>query len=529
MFVTRAIKLFHLVLSFTALLTGVVVASDRPNILLIMADDLGYSDLGSYGGEIKTPNLDRLAAEGARFTQAYNMAKCEPTRNSMMAGQRNTPQIGFFAERANQWLAEEMARHGYGTYMTGKWHVSGNPLDRGFERFYGLEEGGCDYFTGSTRDGEGRIRYGRDLVDVPEDWYATDAFTDYAINFLKDHPFAEKPFFMYVAYTAPHDPLQAPIEDIDRYRGKYDVGYHSIQEGRYQRLVELGLLPENHVRPDWPQNLPRWEDLNPRQQRMESLRMEVYAAMVDRMDQNIGRLVSHLESIGQLDNTLIIFMSDNGANAFDRRTNNMLSEGIRPDQRESAWSTGPTWAHVSNTPFRLYKRNMHEGGICTPFVVRWPSMGFPVGSLTDLPIHVLDFMPTFIGLAGAADQIPEKAEGSNLAQHLIAGDASRPDFKIIDYLVDHRVVRRGDWKMVSVDGEPWELYNLADDRSEVRDLANEMPEVMEQLKALWDADWSQMPNQPADFSERRGTPPALRMGDRGSGNRYRPAAAPEGW
>jgi arylsulfatase A-like enzyme len=490
----------------------------QPNIVLIMADDLGYSDLGCYGGEIATPHLDRLSAEGVRFTQAYNMAKCEPTRNSMIAGQRNTPRIGFFVERSEIWLPELLRDLGYSTILAGKWHVSGHPLDRGFDKFFGHEEGASNYFTGS-----GRLQLGREKYAVPDGFYSTDGFTDFAIQFVDEARKEGQPFFLYLAYTAPHDPLQAPGEDIDRYREKYAAGWEEIQRQRFARLKELGIIPADAKQPDWPQNLPRWDELTPGQKKMEELRMETYAAMVDRMDQNIGRLLAHLDEIGVADNTIVLFLSDNGANPFDRGADRMVKAGILPGGPDSDWSTGPAWAHVSNTPFRMYKRNKHEGGICTPLILHGPAHGYPAGSLSSLPVHILDFMPTFLGWAGAGE-IPPQAEGTDLSKALAAGGQTRGDFRIVDYLVDHRCIRRDNWKLVSVDGEPWELYDLSQDRTETNDLAASAPDKASELEAEWNADWQSF-SQKSFLSEER-TNPRLRMGDRGSGVRYKPVEVP---
>lgn len=501
-------------------------AADAPNIVLILADDMGYSDIGCYGSEIRTPNIDRLAAEGVRFSHAYNMAQCTPTRASLMTGQRNTPKQGFSAEHARHWLPDLLRGAGYATAMTGKWHVSGHPMDRGFDYFYGIEEGVCDYFTAS-----GRLQSGRTLVEMPAGFYSTDAFTDHALGFLKQIRQQEerKPFFLYLAYTAPHDPLQAPIEDVERYRGVYSDGWHAIQERRIDRLREMGLLAKNARSPDWPENLPRWEELNPRQQRLEELRMEVYAAMVDRMDQNIGRVLAYLEEIGELGRTMILFLSDNGANPFEAgRQRRMENRPVRPDQPGSLWSTGPAWAHVSNTPFRLFKRNLHEGGICTPLVVRGPRTGYPAGEISGFPVHILDFMPTFLAWAGHAEAIPTEAEGQDLSTAFNAATPARPGFHVIDSHFEHRMVREDEWKLVSVDGRPWELYRMDRDPLETDNLAPLQPERVSAMERNWIEDWRRVSNF-QEFVPQHRTGAASRMNDRGGGARYVPGEAPEGW
>jgi arylsulfatase A-like enzyme len=518
-----------LVAFLTACILGGAAASkaaqDRPNIILILADDMGYSDIGCYGSEIRTPNIDRLAAEGIRFSHAYNMAQCTPTRASLMTGQRNTPHQGFSAENAQHWLPQLFRDAGYGTAMTGKWHVSGHPMDRGFDYFYGIEEGVADHFTAS-----GRLQSGRTPVEPAEGFYSTDIFTDYALGFLDKIREDEKPFFLYLAYTAPHDPLQAPIEDVERYRGIYSAGWHAIQDGRIARLQEKGLLDRDVQRPEWPENMPRWDELNPRQQRLEELRMEVYAAMVDRMDQNIGRVLAYLEKAGQRDNTIILFMSDNGANPFEAgRQRRMEQRPVRPDQPGSLWSTGPAWAHVSNTPFRLYKRNLHEGGICTPLIIRGPGMeGYTPGGISGFPVHVLDFMPTFLAWAGAAERIPDAAEGENLREAFNAGEEHRLDFGVIDSHFEHRLVREGDWKLVSVQGRPWELYRMDLDPLETDDLVRREPERVKSMAERWLEDWRSVSDH-QQFVPQHRTGPNARMDDRGGGTRYVPLEAPEGW
>jgi arylsulfatase A-like enzyme len=502
-----------------------LVGSDKPvNIVLILADDMGYSDLSSFGSEIRTPNTARLAAEGVSFTRAYNMAQCQPTRVTLMTGQRNTPRIAFTGEKSEIWLADLMKQAGYTTKLSGKWHVSGHPLDRGFDAFFGMEEGVCDYFTGSER-----LQRGRQSYQPGEGFYSTDAFTDEGIDFMRRATATGQPFFLYLAYTAPHDPLQAPIEDIERYRGVYDVGWHAIQDQRFNRLRDQGLISPQTRKPEWPLNLPRWEELSPAQQRLEALRMEVYAAMVDRMDQNIGRVLLALEELGQLNNTMIILLSDNGANPFEAgRQDRMLRQGIRPDDPRSQWSTGPAWAHVSNTPFRMYKRNLHEGGIRTPMILSGPGLGYAPGEITALPVHVLDFLPTFLAWANASEQIPAEAEGSDLSRVFQQGIHERPDFAMIDSHFEHRLVYEAGWKLVSAEGRPWELYRLSEDPTETRDMAGELPEIVKRLERSWYSDWRQVSGEQR-FTPLHRTGPRARMYDRDASQRYEPLSAPEGW
>jgi arylsulfatase A-like enzyme len=472
-------------------------AVSRPNIVFILADDLGFSDIGCYGGEAATPNLDRLAGEGVRFGQYYNMGKCEPTRVSLMTGHRNTKQIGFLGERAKTFLPAVMKERGYHTMLCGKWHVSRHPLDRGFDRFFGIEGGACDYFTGS-----GKIMLGREKYPVPEKFYTTDAFTDHALEFLGEAERDDdgRPFFLYLAYNAPHTPLQVPEEEIAKYRGKYLEGWEAFKDRRFARVKELGLIPPGTRKTEWPQNLPHWSELNEAQKKAEDLRMATFTAMIDRMDRNIGRVLAWLRDNGEMDHTLVLFSSDNGATPFG--------------------GAGTAWAHVSGTPFRLYKRNQHEGGICAPLILRWPGAGYPPGSVSPLPVHVLDFLPTFHALAGGTERPPD-IEGTDLSALWKAGAQAR-DFEMAFSMSGHRYFRRNNWKLVSVDDQPWELFDLAQDRTETRDLIAGHPEKAAELEKGWVAWYESFSKEPytADLKEMKGK---VRQGDRGSGERYVPS------
>ena len=488
-----------------------------PNIVFIIADDLGYSDLGCYGGEAATPNLDRLASEGVRFTHFYNGGKCEPSRVGLITGHRNTKEIGFYGARAENFLPTLMQERGYRTLMLGKWHVDGHPMDHGFDRFFGIEEGACDYYTGSDR-----LQLDRSLFAVPDqDFYTTDAFTDKALEFLADSENEDdsRPFFLYLAYTAPHEPLQAPQGEIDKYRGTYLAGWEFFKTNRFLRVKQLGLLPSEAKMPVWPQNLPRWSDLSESQRQMEDYRMATYTAMIDRMDQNIGRVLQWLDDHGEREHTLVIFVSDNGANPFDRNSEEMTADGILPGGAASDWSLGTAWAHVCNTPYRLYKRNQHEGGICAPMILCWPGAGYDAGSICHFPVNIIDFLPTFYTLGGGAE-LPSGIEGTDLAAMWAGGDQDR-SYSMMGYLADHRYVRDGDWKLVSADFEPWELYDLSSDRTETSDLATSDSQRRDAMAAEWEAWYSSFSS--AEFAE---GDPADHMGDRGSGALYVPSPMP---
>jgi arylsulfatase A-like enzyme len=342
-----------------------MVCASRPNVILILADDLGFSDVGCYGGEIATPNIDRFAAKGLRFTQFHNSAKCEPTRASLMSGQY-WQDCGLGIKKGIT-MGQAMRSAGYATFAVGKWHLNGNPVNRGFDRYFGHLSGASNYFKGSPshRLDDKPFKPAKDGT-----FYTTDANADYAIGFIeaskKRNP--DKPFFMYLAFNAPHGPLQAWPEDIAKYRGKYKSGWDKLREQRYRRLVETGIIKKEWALPPRPDTIPAWDSLTDEEKDFEDLRMSIYAAMVDRMDQAIGRVLAKVRDLGEEDNTLVMFMSDNGGSPYDRGR-----RGTLPDPGAS-WEYGLGWANMSNTPFRHYKRNMFNGGSCPPFIACWPAV-----------------------------------------------------------------------------------------------------------------------------------------------------------
>ncbi|MFA7368481.1 MAG: sulfatase-like hydrolase/transferase, partial [Kiritimatiellales bacterium] len=361
-------------------------------------------------------------------------------------------------------------------------------------------EGACDYYTGS-----GRLQLGREKFPVPAaGFYTTDAFTDHALKFLDEAKTQNdaQPFFLYLAYNAPHDPLQVPEEELAKYRGKYLEGWEVIQQRRFARIKKTGLVPPEARLPLWPQNLPHWTELTDAQKTSEDLHMATYTAMIDRMDQNIGRVLQWLEKNNERENTLIVFVSDNGANPFGR--------------------LGTAWAHVCDTPFRLYKRNQHEGGICAPMIMRGPSSGYTAGSISPMPVHVLDFLPTFYALAGGTGR-PEDIEGTDLSGLWKTGAQNR-DYEMMNYLADHRYIRRNDWKLVSVDGQPWELYNISRDRTETDNLIAKNPEKAQELQAAWEKWYNSFSKKTVEAGK---VTKRSHMGDQGSGIRYDPSASPK--
>ena len=350
----RLTSVLLLLLAVSATNLNTATAADRPNIILIMADDLGFSDIGCYGSEIKTPNLDKLASNGLRFTQFYNTAKCHSSRVSLLTG-LYCDQAGSSSLSRGATIAEALGAAGYSTAMSGKWHLSGNPVDFGFDHYWGHLSGATNFFTG-----DGTFRLGNNPWDVPADlngkpFYTTTAITDFAIDFIDEMVPANKgteapPFLLYVAYNAPHYPLQAPEQEVAKYKGVYAAGWDELRKQRYRKQLKSDLFPRDYKLSPRPRHVPSWESLSNDEKAWEARRMEVFAAMVDVVDQNVGRLISHLKEKGEWDNTLFLFCSDNGACPFERTR----GKDLEPWDPASYWCYDVGWAHVGNTPFRLY-------------------------------------------------------------------------------------------------------------------------------------------------------------------------------
>jgi arylsulfatase len=503
----------------------------RPNIVVILADDLGYSDLGCYGGEIATPNIDKLAAGGVRFTRFYNCTRCCPTRASLltglyphqagvgdMLGDQGAPGYRGALRPNAVTVAEVLREAGYRTLMVGKWHLARGPkpeptpVEHGFDDYFGLLEGFHDFWDQKAYV---RLPAGRPTrIYPPGVFYATDAFTDHALDFLADaRKTPDKPFFLYLAYTAPHFPLHARTADVARYKDLYAKGWDKLREERYARQVKLGLIG-----PKWPLSPrsgfetrndfyrtgenPSWADLPADRRADLARRMAVYAAMVDRMDQNVGRVVDDLRKNGQLDNTLILFLSDNGACAewdpfgFDGGSGpkNVLHRGADLDRMGGPGtyhSYGSGWANACNTPFRWYKHYCHEGGISTPLIAHWPKGIAGRGEFRQQVGHVIDVMATCVELSGAkypttvGDRPITPMEGKSLVP-AFAGKPLERELLAWEH-ERNRAIRVGKWKLVAVHGKPWELYDLEADRTELTDLAAKMPEKVVELSAKWDA------------------------------------------
>lgn len=533
--------------STVALCSSNLQAAERPNIIVVLADDMGYSDIGCYGGEIETPNLDGLAKGGLRFTQFYNTGRCCPTRACLLSGlyphQAGVGWMmtdrGFDGYRGDLnrncvTIAEALKPAGYATYMVGKWHVTPHtqpagpkynwPKQRGFDRFYGTITGAGSFFDPGTLTRENTmISPFADKEYQPYEYYYTDAISDHAVRFIDDHSDSDskdEPFFMYVAYTAAHWPMHALQKDIDKYKGKYDNGYKATRQARAKRVVDLGLVDKDW---DLTRQVGDWKSYE--HKAWDARNMEVYAAMVDNMDQGIGRIVGALKKQKKLDNTLILYMQDNGGcqESIGRRGNfqrpvkaslpkiandalrtdvipkqnragvpTLNGPGIMPGPEDTYIAYGINWANVSNTPFREYKHYVHEGGVSTPLIAHWPSGIKRHGELESQPGHLIDVMATCIDLAKAkyptqvGDQAIKPMEGVSLA----AAFDNKPLKRTNPIFWEHegnRAIRDGDWKLVAKFNKPWELYNLKTDRTEMHDLLAKMPALAEKLEAKWDA------------------------------------------
>ena len=496
----------------------------QPNILLIVADDLGFSDLGCYGGEIKTPNLDSLAANGLRLTQFYNTGRCCPSRASILTGHyphrvglgHMVKDIGHPGYRGSVsenavTIAEVLKLAGYRSFLSGKWHLgTDDPTQQGFEEFYGTI-GGVGSFWKSNR--YLRLPSNRKKrVYTDGQFYGTDALTDYALDFINlGRKTPDHPWFLYLAYNAPHFPLQAPKELIQKYKKVFEKGWDAIRNNRLKRMKDIGLISQktelpprshwwNHGETASGQN-PPWNSLSEERRTDLTYRMAIYAAMVDRMDSNIGRIIDDLKAKDELDNTLIIFISDNGAcaewdpNGFDVNSsnNNILHRGNQLEKMggpDSYHSLGSGWANACNTPWQLYKHYNHEGGISTPCIVHWPDGLIRRGEIETSPSHIIDLMPTFAEIANV--KYPEKLDRREIFP--ISGQSLMPvfnnrqvDFRTLYFEHEgNRAIREGSFKLTALKNNPWKLYNIDEDRTELNDLSLEYPHLVDTLAKKWE-------------------------------------------
>ncbi len=476
--------------SGAAALPSAAKPDTRPNIVVIMADDLGFSDIGAYGSEIATPNLDALAKGGVKFTQFYNTARCCPTRSSLLTGlyshqagighmvqDRGKPGYRGFLNDKCATIAEVLRPAGYSTLMSGKWHVGEKrphwPTDRGFDRYFGLISGGSNYWK--LDKGRQMALDDKPYQPEPGKFYMTDAFTDYAVNFIAGAGRKQQPFFLYLAYTAPHWPLHAWPEDIAKYRGKYLMGWDRLRLERHERQLSLGVVDKRWPLTPRDGKVPAWDSVETKDD--WDLRMSIYAAQIDRMDQGIGRVMAKLKDLNQFDNTLILFLADNGGCAEENIGGELPGA---PGPVDSFTSYRTPWANASNTPFRLYKHWVHEGGISSPLLLHWPKAVKASRQWVRRPSHLIDIMATCCDVSGA--KYPSSvtpAEGESLMA-AVRGQSSRRKPLYWEH-EGNRAVRDGDWKLVSRHPGDWELYNLAEDRTE---LNNRAPSETARVSAL---------------------------------------------
>ena len=483
------------------LLTTSLVAQAEvpcPNVILVMVDDIGYSDIGCYGGEIQTPNLDALAQGGLRFRQFYNTGKCHSSRVTLLsglhsyqagnAGPDGTVKLhnGNIARGVS--IAEVLREAGYYTAVSGKWHISPEPREMGFDRFFGFLPGYIrDYFASDSLQLDGQEYKGRK-------GYITDLITEYGIEFIEEAKTQKKPFFLYLPYNAPHYPLQAPQEEIDKYRGIYQEGWHAVRARRLEKMKSLGLVESDWIPADPKEVKQRnWNALSEDDQDYQDLLMATYAGMIDRLDQNIGKLVQRLEELGELENTLILFFTDNGAESGTMTRERELFERSHPTSQGDSFTTvGADWSFVSNTPYRFFKSTMHEGGIISPCIAHWPAgISLPGGTLDHQNVfHLMDLMPTVVELCGAT--YPESFEGRTVEPMngismapAFAGKLAERENGIYQMFGINRAYRLGDWKIVSKGLSRWGLYHMKADPTEQNNLVAQHPEKVEVLKAQW--------------------------------------------
>ncbi|MBT3272034.1 MAG: arylsulfatase [Spirochaetales bacterium] len=512
-----------------------------PNIILILNDDMGYSDIGCYGGEVQTPNLDSLSKNGLRYTQFYNTARCCPSRASLLTGlyppqadvgdmMRDDGIDGYLGDLNPNTvtIAEALKQGGYSTYMSGKWHVTRHvdpespkhnwPNQRGFDDFYGIITGAASYYQPRTL-----TRNNTSIEPEGNNYFITDAISDEAVRQIREHRSGSKdtPFFQYVAYTAPHWPLHAHEEDIAKYKGRFDAGWDKLREKRIERMTNMGIIHPDWNLSDRDPDVGPWEKVENKD--WQARRMEVYAAQIDRMDQGIGRIIDTLKETGEFENTVIVFLADNGGCAEELSNGdswimNLLnkppyvgtletrdgrkvrfgnSPEIVPGGEDTYSSYGLPWANVSNTPFRLYKHWVHEGGIATPFIVHWPNGIAAHGELRHQPAQLPDVMSTFLDIAGI--DYPETLEGKSIKP--VEGFSMTPTFidqphqrEVLYWEHEgNRAVRRGKWKLVRKNDTDWELHNMEEGRTEVNNVAADHPEIVKELTSLYNS-WAKRCN-----------------------------------
>ena len=524
----RKILLLSSSISLLILFTSMdkpAATESKPNILIILADDLGFSDLGCYGGEIETPNLDRLAENGLRFTQFYNTGRCWPTRAALMTGyyaqqvrrdKFDKGKLGGAGGKRPDWaplLSAILKQHNYRTYHSGKWHIDGMPLENGFDRSYYLQDQSRFFYPKTHYEDDQQLP----PVEKGTNYYGTTAIADHAVKCLKEHQtnYSAQPFFHFLAFTAPHFPLHARQEDIDQYRGRYDKDWEKIRKKRYKKQIRMGIVQAELSAVEREQGPPYhfpdafdilgpgevnkplpWKSMTPEQQDFQASKMEIHAAMVDRMDQEIGRVLDQLSTMNALENTLIFFLSDNGASAEIM----VRADGHDSHAPHGSGPTylclGPGWSTTCNTPFRKHKTWVHEGGISTPLIVHWPKGFTAKGQLRHNPGHVVDFVPTILEVTEVdpphkwSEQDMPETPGQSLLS-VFSQDHSVQHEYLWWHHDGHKALRKGDWKLVATQEGTWELYELKTDRTEMINLAASKPEIVAELSALWEKKYAE--------------------------------------
>ena len=531
-------------LSLIVVLPSLALASspkDReaiPNIVIILVDDMGFSDLGCYGSEIKTPNLDKLAANGLKYTKFYNTARCWPTRSSMMTGyyaqqvrRDKIPGKRWGGGRGKRpaWaplISVVLKQRGYRCYHSGKWHIDGEVLKNGFDRSYRLNDHDRFFYPKNHLENDKRLK----SVSPDSNFYTTTHIASHTIKCWEDHQtnHKSKPFFHFVAFTAPHFPLHAPSSDIAKYKDVYDGGWDQIRKSRWNRIKSLGLFkaelskternqgPPYHFQKhleklgDGEVNRPvRWDQLNEQQKKFQTAKMMVHAAMVDRIDQEVGRLIAELKAMKQFENTLIMFLSDNGASAEIMVRGDGHDSSAAMGSGKSYLCLGPGWSTTCNTPFRKHKTWVHEGGISTPLIAHWPKGIKARGETRNCVGHVIDIWPTLMDVSSSKDA--DNKENANRKQPARPGKSLLKTFGS-NLSIDrelwwahegHRALRQGEWKLVATKGQSWELYNLQVDRAETKNLAEQYPEKVKKMAAKWNqlADEFVIQSRPAKKNE----------------------------
>ncbi len=475
--------------------SSAVEAEQRPNIIIMMVDDLGFSDFGCYGSEIETPNIDALAQNGLRFRNFYNTGKCHSSRVSLLTG-LYCDQAGSESLKRGVTIAEVLGQSGYTTAMVGKWHLSKQPTDFGFQRYFGHLSGATNFFTG---DETFRLN-GEKWDDFGDDFYTTDANLKWAKTFVNESltESPDKPFFLYIAQNAPHYPLHVREEDYRKYENRYREGWDQLRSERYQRQLEMGLIPKDWALSPRPELVPEWDALTEEQRDWERRRMAAFAGMVDRIDQTTGKLVEFLKEKQVFDNTLILICSDNGACPFDRTR----GKQYEPWDPRSYWCYDTGWSHVGNTPFRLHKQNQHEGGISSPLIVHWPDgLKTKPGTISSQPGHLIDFMATCVDVGNSkypSDWPGRKLEplqGKSLVP-ILQDQTREPHEFLYFHFATNRAIRQGKWKVVTHRASRWELYDIEKDGTELNDLAAENPALVEELSQLWHKTASEIDHLP---------------------------------